>query len=272
MLISSVILVLQETLEAALMVSVLMAISHRLKYRIVWLPWGLSGGAILSSLYAMNMQTVSEWFDYVGQEVTNAFLQAAITFVIIILLWAIFWSTRENAPANKSFRKTGVALFQLCAAIMVVLTITREGSEVLIFLSGAFQAGEKVQAILIGGGIGFSIGISVSVLLFYGLMGLSEGWGVAASILLMSLFAGNMLSQAALLLTQADWLSSGQPLWDTTAWIAENTVIGQLLYALVGYEATPSLAQVLGYSAGTVTALGIAVTGRYWANPNLFPA
>ena len=57
------------------------------------------------------------------------------------------------------------------------------------------------------------------------------------------------------LLVQADWLPSQAPLWDTSAALPENSPPGQLLYALLGYEATPGPWQV-GLSAG---ALGLAL-------------
>ncbi len=41
MLLNSVILVLQETLEAALLISMLMAISYQFVNRTLWLPLGL---------------------------------------------------------------------------------------------------------------------------------------------------------------------------------------------------------------------------------------
>ena len=192
MLLSSVILVLQETLEAALLTSVLITISHQVQQRITWLPWGLCGGAILASLYSMNMQLVSEWFDYVGQEIVNALLQTTISVTIILLFWTIFRIRPPVDPSHRPIKQHYAFLFQLCAALAVTLTITREGSEILMYLAGFFQQGDDFQAILTGSGIGFSIGVSVGFLLFYGLMSLPGHWGFTSCILLMSLFVGNM--------------------------------------------------------------------------------
>ena len=270
MLLSSVILVLQETLEAALLISVLMAVSHHVKLRIIWLPWGLCVGSVLAFLYATNMQSVSEWFDYVGQEVVNAFLHATITVAIIILLWAIFKTHPAGHPASEPIKKYHVFLFQLCAAIAITLTITREGSELLVYLGGFIQQGDRLQTILTGSSIGFSIGVSVGVLLYYGLMGLPGSWGFTSSVMLMALSAGNMLSQATLLLTQADLLPSGRALWDTSPWLSETSISGQLLYALIGYEATPSWIHVVSYLTGTALVLTVAFKGNYWENRGLF--
>jgi high-affinity iron transporter len=61
------------------------------------------------------------------------------------------------------------------------------------------------------------------------------------------------------LLIQADWVPSHLPLWDTTDWLSESSVTGQLLYVLVGYEATPTAIQVAFYFGGLIVLLTIAV-------------
>lgn len=270
MLLSSVILVLQETLEAALLISVLMAISRQIRLTIIWFPWGLFVGGALSYLYATKMQLVSEWFDYAGQEVVNAFLHAMIALAIIILFWAIFKIRPAAQTANGTNKKFHVFLFQLCAVVAVTMTMAREGSELLVYLGGFIQQGDKLQTVLTGSGIGFCIGVSAGSLLYYALVGLPSSWGFTGSVLLMALSAGNMLSQAALLLTQADWIPSGRSLWDTSPWLSENSISGQLLYALIGYEATPSWIQIVSYLTGTAMVLAVAFKAKYWASRDLF--
>lgn len=258
MLLSSVILVLQETLEAALLASVLMALSFRLRLRMRWLPIGLCLGALLAWVYAANLGAVSEWFDYVGQEVVNAMLQIAIAMALVVLSWGSF----RNQGSSITGQARTLPLFEWCAALAITLAITREGAEVLTYLSGVLHQSDKVQTVLIGSGIGFSIGISVASLMFYGLVGLKEKWGAATTLVLLALFAGNMLSQAALQFTQADWISSTRAVWDTSSWWPEDSITGQLLYALIGYEATPSAVQVAFYVTGVLLVLLAAAAGK----------
>ena len=59
-----------------------------------------------------------------------------------------------------------------------------------------------------------------------------------------------MASQATLLLTQVDWVAYSPVLWDSSIWLPEDSIPGHLLYALVGYEATPSLFQAIAYGIG----------------------
>ncbi|MFA5549165.1 MAG: hypothetical protein WDA10_11530, partial [Porticoccaceae bacterium] len=52
------------------------------------------------------------------------------------------------------------------------------------------------------------------------------------------------------MLIQSDWLPGGAILWDSSALLPEDSLAGQLFYALVGYEASPSLTQAIAYGGG----------------------
>ncbi len=262
MLLNSVILVLQETLEATLLISVLLTISHLHWQKHAWVIYALVGGLALSVLYARQMVNISEWFDYVGQEIVNALLQIIITLLICFSIWAFLKNRRMNFILKSSINNYYTRAFIYCAAITVALSIMREGSEIFLYLSGFFHQDEYIQSVMIGSLVGFGIGISMGVLLFYGLLFLPTKWRLRGPLILLALFAGNMLSQATLQLNQADWAPSTPMLWDSSAWIPENSIAGQLLYALIGYEATPSALQVFSYIFGVTLALIFAVVGN----------
>ena len=263
MLLSSVILVLQETLEAALLVSVLLTISSQQWHRVTWLWFGVFGGLVLSFLYASFMAEISEWFDYVGQEVVNASLQILTTLLIIVCSWALFKNRQAGTSGAQHREDRFSSIFIACAAGAVALAITREGSEILIYLVGFLQQEEHFHTIVAGSSIGFSIGLSTGILIYYGLMNLPTKWRLLTPVILLALFAGNMLSQAALQLTQADWITSTRAIWDTSDWLSETSIAGQTLYAVLGYEATPSAAQLIAYIGGMLLVLAFAAAGKY---------
>jgi len=259
MLINSVIFVLQETLEAALLISVLLAMNYQQKQSTRWLFVGFAAGLVFSFLYAFNMAEISEWFDYVGQEVTNATLQAAIT--VFIALYALSLNGHKTTVIDSS--PSSNRLFFIAATVSVACAITVEGSEIFIYMSGFFQPTANLQTAIMGCSIGFATGVSIGVLLFYILRSLPSPALRATALFLLALFAGNMLSQAALQLTQADWIPSAQAVWDTSQWLSESSVSGRLLYALIGYEATPSLAQIISYLIGAASVLLFAQIKRH---------
>ena len=67
---------------------------------------------------------------------------------------------------------------------------------------------------------------------------------------LILLLAASMASQFARVLIQADFLPSlASPLWDSSWLLGNNSPLGGLLHALVGYEARPAGMQVVFYVA-----------------------
>lgn len=260
MLINSVILVLQETLEAALLISVLLSICYQRRLSVTWLLPGVIGGIAFSILYATNMGSVSAWFDYAGQEVINALLQTGIALFILAYAWVVFplpeSALRRHRDSPQVPRHTPLVA-AASAAAMVVLAITREGSEVYLYISGFFLSGSHLPSVLAGGALGFGIGLSLGTLLFFALGSDQGRWRRQCSALLLALFAGNMLSQSVLQLTQADWITASSACWDTSAWLSEQSVTGKLMYAALGYEATPSAQQVAAHLTGTLLVLGL---------------
>lgn len=241
MLLNSVIIVLREFLEAALMISVLLALGDGVPTGRRWAGWsiciGLAGGVV----YAGNIAMVSDWLDGVGQEVVNALMQIMI-YCCLTLTVVLF--------SNRRARTGGRMVFLMMTSVS--LAIMREGSEILIYLSSFTNNPELFEPILLGGMVGAGIGVSVGVLAYYGLLSANRNGSSYASIGAAILIAAGIAGQATLLLIQADWLPSRAPLWDSSGWISEHSVTGQLLYALIGYEATPSSIQAAVYLASLI--------------------
>lgn len=251
MFLNSVVLILQEILEAALLVSVLLVFTRVNGMRAGWVFLGLAAGCVGALIFSLNMATISEWFDYVGQEVVNASLQYAIT--LLLALFAFCYGT--GRARLKSWMLT-------CMILSVTFSLSREGAEIFIYIEGVLSQPPHIRPTLTGAGIGAGIGVSVGVLLYYGLLWFPGRWVTFCCLLLLAMVAGNMSSQGTLLLTQADWLPPTATLWDTGTAIAENSIPGHLLYALIGYEATPSLLQAVAYAAGILLVLASHWLGR----------
>lgn len=248
MLINSVILILGETLEAALLISVLLAINTQSQRHSTWILFSFLGGIAGGSIYAYYMSSISEWFDYTGQEMINAQLHIGIACFLILFSWTHFSDKNNNDKQTVKFSKN--LLCQLSALGAVALAITREGAEIILYLTGMLHQKDMILSTMLGTSLGFGIGISIGVLLFFSLISFTRQASQALYIILLAVFTGNMLSQASVQLMQADWLSSSQALWDTSHYISESSVVGQLLYALIGYESTPSFWQVSAYASG----------------------
>jgi len=250
MFLNAVVLTLQEILEAALLISVMLVLVRVLKslwpeieLRYTLWVWGAIGCGVLGAwAYALMMPVIAEWFDYVGQEVFNA----AFQFLTILLLVVFCYG---QAPAGTQPGIWRQRMTALCLILVITLAIMREGSEIILYMQGILGQPEAVTPVLLGNLVAAGIGVSSGVILFFALQALKPLHAFRIAVILLGLFAGNMAAQAVLLLTQADWLPYTMQVWDSSGLIPEYTVTGQLLYALVGYEATPSVLQLVSYIA-----------------------
>ena len=251
MLPTSVILILREVLEAAFLVSMLAAVSHGLGLSRRWTGPGIGLGLLGAATYSLGIDTVSGWFDGVGQELVSATMQA-LTYLLLMGIALLVLRRARHQDA-----RTG--LIPALMALAVTLAVTREGFEILVYLYGFSSVIPQLLTVSMGAIIGAGIGISMGVLLYYLLCHPAIQRAPAIGFGLLALFGAGLLSQAIMLLIQADWLPSQLPLWDTTAWLPEDSITGQLLYVLVGYEATPTAIQVAFHFGGLLVLLVIAV-------------
>lgn len=258
MLLSSVIIILREFLEAALLVSVLLALSKQLNMSSGWILWagvmGLSGAIV----YATNLAYISELFEGVGQEVTNSMLQMGIFGLLLIFI--VLFVRQYYRPVNTT---RNIAIIM---GVMVTFAIIHEGSEILIYLYNFTHVAEHFIPVLTGAIFGSSIGISTGIIFYYLLCNVMPGRSIFIGILVFILLVAGMASQAALLLIQADWLPAQLPLWDSSSFVSEESVIGQLLYAIIGYEATPTPIQAGIYFGAIITAvLLLSITNWHYS-------
>jgi len=247
MLLNSVIIVLREVLEASLLISILLALSGALGISRRWIVWSLGFGLIGSIIYSFGVNVISDWFDGVGQEVTSAIMQILIYLLLLTVTFLVLQKYDEHKLSDK--------LIVLVMATTVALAVVREGFEILVYIYGFSNELPQFMTILTGAVIGASIGISMGALIYYFVSSLSYWLSRMVGLSLLALVAAGMLSQAVLLLIQADWLPSQLPIWDSSGWLSETSVTGQLLYALIGYEATPSALQASFYFGGFILLL-----------------
>jgi high-affinity iron transporter len=250
MLLTSVVIVLREVLEAALMVSILLAMSRRMGLSLRWLSIAIVIGIAGAIAYANNLETVSGLFDGVGQELVNATLQSGVFLALLLTVFLVAWQhTRTPAPSR---------LLPAMMAVAVAFGVTQEGSEILVFVVGFIQVSDFFSSVAVGAIAGACIGFSIGILFYYVLLALGDTRAFRVSLCLLGLVAASMCLQVMQSLIQADVVSAQGSVWDTSNLISEDSLLGQLLYALIGYEASPTAFEVLAY-AGSLVLVAIAV-------------
>ena len=255
MLLHSVIIILREVLEAALLISAMLSLSYYLNIPLTWLKWAISAGLLGAAIYAINIGVISDWFEGVGQEICNAILQYMIYLLLIGFCIALI--------IRKQLSDQILKIITSIIITIIALSMIREFSEVLIYLQIAVIDKQHAQGIILGAFLGAGIGLSIGVIFYHLLNYLSDKWSFSIIIIVLSFIASGMLSQATQLMIQADWINASQPVWDSSAWLSEQSITGQLLYAIFGYEATPSLIQVLLYFSSLLLILSFVFIEKY---------
>ena len=256
MLLNAVIIVLRETLEAGVLASLLLTVGNRFQLGLRWLWFALICGCLGALVYATNLGSVSRWFDYNGQEVVNASMQYGIYLCLLAVCLLI------SSPGRVTRKILGAFL-----AVTATLAFVREGTEITVFFMGLLHdSGAQVKA-LTSGFIGLMIGLSVGILIYYVIMSFKPAITRQIQMVMLVLMAAGMVEQATRLLLQADWLPATMPLWDSNGLLQEQSLSGQVAYAIFGYEATPTLVEVWFYFSAIGLILLSLFISRRFMNP-----
>ena len=248
---SAALIVFRESLEAFLVISIMVAATRGIRQRGNWIAGGVLLGLLGSALVAVGMERISSLADGVGQELFNV---GILLVAVGMLAWHNIWMAahgRELALQMKSTARSVAEGNSARSVILVViaLAVLREGSETVLFLYGVATGSENgLRDTLGGGSMGLAGGALVAGLMYWGLLRVPVHRFFAVTGLLVLLLAASMASQAARLLVQADLLPSlGAPLWDTSGVLAQTTALGTILHGLIGYDTQPAGMQVLVY-------------------------
>jgi len=169
-----------------------------------------------------------------------------LLMVVISLTIICIRVTRYQEKEVPQIRHFGSLKWLLIAAVSIASI--REGAEIFLYASAFSDSLDSFMPVFVGGALGGGIGLSVGALVYFLLVSLPKKAWLALSLTILSLVAGGMSAQVGLNFIQIGWLPSQSPLWNTSGVLPETSLIGQLLYATLGYEASPSAIQLGFYS------------------------
>ena len=171
-MLAALVIVFREVLEAGLIVGVVLAASRGVTGRNGAVGLGILAGIVGSIVVALFATRISDAFDGRGQEL---FIAAILLFAVVMLAWHVVWMAEHAREMTQQLRKLGSdvaagsqSLFALGAA--VAIAVMREGSEVVLFMTGIIMQGKDTGAeLLIGSTGGLLLGATVSLILYFGL-------------------------------------------------------------------------------------------------------
>ncbi|MDA8107667.1 MAG: FTR1 family protein [Betaproteobacteria bacterium] len=258
-MLGSAIIVFRETLEAALIVAIVMGASRGVVGRGRWVAGGVALGIVGALVVALFAGAISEAVQGRGQELFNA---GVLLAAVAMLAWHNVWMSSHARKHVEEMRHLGHDVKEGAKPLSAVLVVTavavlREGSETVLFLYGLLASGGRV-GLAAGAVAGLAAGAAVGVLLYFGLLRipLRHFFTVTGAIVL--LLASGLAASAAGYLTQAGLLPPlVDELWNSSWLLSENSIVGHMLHVLIGYSDRPTGIQMLFYGVTLVTILAL---------------
>jgi len=255
-MIQTLLIAWRETLEAALIVGILLTYlgrsGQRRGVRWVWL------GASLAVLAALACALASEGVLTLLDPETQEVIQAGILFVAVgVLSWMVIWMNRHGGAIRGDLqRKADRALAGgrlVGLAVIAFVAVFREGLETVLFLWGVVvEAGARpmVAPLLAAGLAGAGLAVATAWLFFRGFAFMSLPTFFRVTGVLLLLVAAGLLASGVNKLIALDYLPPLIPqVWNTSWLVRDGSPIGALLCALIGYRSRPSLLEVLAFTA-----------------------
>jgi len=252
-MISALIIVFREVIEAGLIVGIVLAATAGVPHRGRAVALGVVAGVLGACLVAAFAGELSNLFQGSGQEFFNA---AILLLAVGMLTWHNVWMASHGREMARELKaaghqvKTGERTLA-ALSIVVGVAVLREGSEVVLFLYGiAAQGGTTAGGMVTGGLLGLAAGGAVSALMYFGLLTIPAGRLFQVTSGLITLLAAGMAVQAVLFVQNGGWLEYfTTTVWNTSWLVKEDSLTGRLLHTLVGYSEAPNGAQLIAYGA-----------------------
>ncbi len=263
-MLSALLITLREGLEAALIIGIILAYlsatNNRQGFKPVWTGTAL---AVVVSLVAGAMVYFT-----VGRlegKAEEIFEGIAMWTAAGVLTWMIFWM-RKQAKNIKGHLHAQIQ-YALGSGSMLGLfglafvAVVREGIETVLFLFAATTVAESAALSAVGGILGLGIAVAIGYSIYKGTSKLNIRTFFNVTGLLLILFAAGLLAHGIHEFHEAGIIPPViAHVWDIDQIFPEKSVIGRFLTAIFGYNANPSLVEVLAY----IGYLGFTLAGYYW--------
>jgi high-affinity iron transporter len=247
---SMAIIVFREMLEISLILGVVLAATRGLEGRHRWMLVGIVAGIAGSCAVAFSAQAIADAVSGMGQELFNA---TVLLLAAALIGWTVVWMKRHSAILVRHLKAVGKDVLEgkrplYVIAVVVALSVLRDGSEIVLLTYGVMLSGQSVPGMIVGAIGGVLAGVLTGIAIYHGLIKVAARHLFTVTGVILMFLAAAMVSQAVALLGAAGFIPVlNAPLWDTSRFLSERSMLGNVLHTLVGYSAQPSGIQFMSY-------------------------
>lgn len=252
---AALLVTLREGLEAALIISILLAYLKQLERydgsRRVW--EGTVAAIGVSIIVGWIIFAVGAEFEGRAEQIFEGVVSLT---AVVVLTWMIFFMRKAGSKMRSELQervdsalKTGGVALGLLAFVVVL----REGIETALFLFGTDQAtGDSKAATLVGGLIGLAVAAVLGYLIYQGGIHLDLRIFFKVTGALLLVVAAGLLAFSVHELQEAHVLPGDDAkAFDTSHILPSDpaeSLIGGMLRALIGYHDNPSVLEVVAWA------------------------
>jgi len=263
---------LREGLEAALIIGIVLGAVSKIRRKdltpFVWLGVLSAVGvsiitAVILTSFGMSLEDKAE----------KIFEGITMLLAAGILTWMIFWMGKQarflKSELEDGVNKAAASTGKRAVFMLAFMAVVREGIELAIFVTAAFFAGnpDQMMSNTIQTLAGTILGLGTSALLGYTIfattlrLDLRKFFQVTGMLLI--LFAAGLVAHGVHEFNEVGWIPViVEHVYDMNMILDENSIAGQLLKTLFGYNGNPSLSEMITYFAYIVT------TFIFWRRDN----
>ncbi|HEU4355099.1 MAG TPA: iron uptake transporter permease EfeU [Actinomycetota bacterium] len=248
------IVALREGIEAALIVSILLAYLKQLgrtdRAYLVW--WGTALAVAISAAIGTAIFALGAEFEGTAEQVFGGLVTLT---AVGVLTWMIFWMRRQGARIKSDLHeKVDASLLAggIALAALAFTAVLREGIETALFLFAAAKGtaveSGGVGAQLVGAVLGLAVAVVLGVLLYRGGIRMNLRTFFRVTGLILIVIAAGLFAHSVHELQEAGWLPFlSSTAFDLTAVLPDDSGLGAVLRGLVGYNADPTTLEVVAW-------------------------
>lgn len=260
------IVVFREILEISLILGILSAATKDIKGSTKWILGGLVLGLTTSTILAFFTDRISESLDGLGQEFFNGLILLAAAFMIG---WTVLWMQKHAKSISGELKRLGNSVREghkppYVLLIVVLLSVLREGMEIVLFTYSYYISGTAITQIIFGILIGGFLGIAIGFALYFGLLkAFGKYFFIVTSWLLVFLSAGISAAGTGFWINAGIIPSLGAPAIDLSNTLSQHSLFGKFLHIFFGYIDQPTGSQLIIYFVTLVLlSLGLKIAKK----------
>lgn len=282
-LITPIFLAFREGLEATLVVVIILLYLKKTNQRAYnkYVYFGSIIAIFSSIIFAIIFSTIFGGFSGILEEIFEGFtFIISGIFIVTLILWVSKEGPKMRAHLEEKVEESIDTQKIFSISILTFVIIIREGIELVLLLTGTASIGSIAQGgSILGALIGLGLAVFIGILTFYGVRTINISKFFKITNIILILFAAGLITYGIHELIEAGVVNPIiEEVWNIKHILPESfpdgnlatpewlEIIGSLLKALFGYNANPSLLEIIIYPSLLIS-IGL-ISLKLWQRTN----